>query len=89
MNAIGNKARTLVELQNLGVRVPGFFVLDVFNYMKFLRSGGANLPNDVSHKVGEKVKALGGHCWIVRSSDTKENGHEMGFNGSRGEVYLL
>lgn len=81
MNAIGNKARSLIEMQDLGLEVPAFFVIDTNHYMDYLNKGELCISPNVRELILAQLRQLGGTRWIVRSSSTKEDGSEYSFAG--------
>ncbi len=81
MNTLGNKARSLFEMQNLGLHVPPFFTLDTTFYTKFLRNSGQGPSEEDKALIAEKLKSIGGDRWIVRSSSTKEDSVHHSFAG--------
>jgi phosphohistidine swiveling domain-containing protein len=81
MNTLGNKARSLTEMQNLGLHVPAFFTLDTSYYSEFLRNEGIDLSPTTKIKILENLNSIGGTRWIVRSSSTKEDGTQHSFAG--------
>lgn len=70
---IGNKARALIEMQQLGLHVPAFFVLDHGYYVDFLKRGGGPLSEQQKSLIHDKLKGLQADSWIVRCSCNLED----------------
>lgn len=81
MDIFGNKARSLLELQNLGLNVPSFFVIDTSHFMNFLKREGEGISNETKNWLQQQLQELGNGPWAVRSSSTKEDGQEHSFAG--------
>ncbi|OQW48192.1 MAG: hypothetical protein A4S09_13870 [Proteobacteria bacterium SG_bin7] len=72
MQNFGNKARTLIELKNLGLRVPDFFVIPADKEFNDYR---------------QQIQEFGHGKFAVRSSCSKEDGVSQSFAGLF-ETYL-
>lgn len=78
---VGNKARSLIELTQLGLPIPGFFVIPTFFYSDFINAEEPHLSEDRRQWILSEVQKLKPGRYVVRSSSTKEDGNKLSFAG--------
>ncbi|MEY4617496.1 MAG: hypothetical protein RJB66_2456 [Pseudomonadota bacterium] len=73
MDTIGTKAKALIEMQQLGLHAPPFFILDHSHFEEFLKRGGAPLTQEQKSVIINKLEALHEKRWTVLPSCSLES----------------